>query len=151
MTSSSALSCFPLMVPGLEGVTGFVLLGLVSTCKATLEEGISSQASPAMVSSFKKNGHNFARMERDSFASAEDIGTGDDLMIAVATSDVGSARRFRAVGVAEEPGVGVEKSLEQHVKQNYFGNKDKLTSRHCPPHHQDVLANNAVSFLLDLI
>jgi hypothetical protein len=68
-----------------------------------------------MVSSFTKNGHSFARIERDSFASAEDIGTGDDLMIAVATSDVGSARRFRAVGVAEEPDVGVEKSLESNM------------------------------------
>lgn len=62
-----------------------------------------------------KNGHSFAKMERDSFASAEEIGTGDDLIIAVATSDVGNARRFRAVGVVEEPGVGVEKSLESNV------------------------------------
>jgi hypothetical protein len=104
------------MVPGLEGAIGFFLLGLAFTCRAGLEEGISSQASPAMVSSFMKNGHNFARIERDSFASAEDIGTGDDLMIAVATSDVGNVRRFRDVRVVEEVVVGVEKSLESNVR-----------------------------------
>jgi len=112
VTSSSALSCFPLTVLGLDGATDLFLLGLASTCVAVLEEGISSQASPAMVSSLMKNGHSFARIESDSFASADEIGTGDDLMIAVATSDVGNARRFRGVGVAEEPVVGIEKSIQ---------------------------------------
>lgn len=115
MTSSSALSCFPPTVLGPDGAIDLFLVGLVSTCAAVLEAGISSQASPAMVSSFRKNGHSFARMESDSFASADEIGTGDDLMIAVATSDVGNVRRFRAVGVAEEPVVGIEKSLESIV------------------------------------
>lgn len=114
MTSTSALSCFPFVAPGLTGVMGF-LVGLASVCTAVLDEGISSQASPAMVSSLRKNGHNFASIERDSFASAEEIGIGDDLTITVATSEVGNVRRFRAVGVAEEPAVGVEKSLQSDV------------------------------------
>jgi hypothetical protein len=122
------------MAPGLEGAAGFFLLGLASTCTAALEEGISSQASPAMVSSLMKNGHSFARIEMDSFASAEEIGTGDDLMIAVATSDVGNARRFRAVGVVEEPVVGVEKSLDSSVRDGATSkNKEKRTSRHSLP------------------
>jgi len=49
-------------------------------------------------------------MARDWVASADDIGTGDDFTTAVTTSDVGRARRFRAVGVDIDP-TGVEKSL----------------------------------------
>ena len=96
-----------LIEPGLEGSTGFRLLGLVSTCAA----GISSHASPPMVSSLTKKGQSPARIERDSFASADEIGTGDDFMTAVATSDAGRARRLRPLGVRAEPVAGVEKSL----------------------------------------
>lgn len=49
-------------------------------------------------------------MSTDSFASEVDIGTGEDLTIAVTTSRVGKARRFRE-GVEEPPELPLEKSL----------------------------------------
>lgn len=94
---------------------GLFLVGLSSTPDAMVDAfgaGISSHSAPAMVSSLTKNGHSLARMLKDSLASAVEIGTGDDLMIAVATSEDGRARRLRLVGVAEEPAAGVEKSLQ---------------------------------------
>lgn len=114
VTSSSALSCFPLTAPGLGGAVGFFLVGLPSTPDAVVvafAAGISSHSAPAMLSSLMKNGQSLASILKDSLASAVEMGTGDDLMIAVATSEVGKARRLRLVGVAEEPVAGVEKSL----------------------------------------
>jgi hypothetical protein len=46
----------------------------------------------------------------DSFASAVEMGTGDDLTIAAMTSDKGKARRF-LLGVNDVPVAGLEKSL----------------------------------------
>ena len=46
----------------------------------------------------------------DSFASAVEMGTGDDLTIAAMTSVIGKARRF-LLGVNDMPVVGLEKSL----------------------------------------
>jgi hypothetical protein len=102
------------MGPGLGGAVAFILVRLPSTFDAAVAAfaaGISSHSTPPMLSSLTKKGHSLARMPKDSFASAVEMGTGDDLMMAVATSEVGKARRLRAVGVAEEPAVGVEKSL----------------------------------------
>lgn len=73
--------------------------------------GISSHSFPAMFNCLRKNGQSLVKITRDSFASAEEIGTGEDLITAVATSDAGNARRFRVVGVAVAD-AGVEKSLE---------------------------------------
>jgi hypothetical protein len=73
--------------------------------------GISSHSSPEKLSCFKKNGHSLTSIARDSLASAVEIGTGDDLIIAVMTSEVGSARRFR-LGVDEPLATGFEKSLQ---------------------------------------
>lgn len=47
----------------------------------------------------------------DSKASAEDIGTGEDLMIACTTSLVGSVRRLRGVAVMEVEETGTAKNL----------------------------------------
>jgi len=54
-------------------------------------------------------------MVRDSWASALDMGTGDDFKTAAATSEAGKARRLRA----ESPAFvidGPEKSLENAIK-----------------------------------
>jgi hypothetical protein len=47
-------------------------------------------------------------------ASADEMGTGEDLTIAVATSDVGKARRLRAIGVEADPVAGVENNLQKN-------------------------------------
>lgn len=47
----------------------------------------------------------------ESLASATEIGTGDDLIIAFATSDAGNALRFRDGVERDEPLAGVENSL----------------------------------------
>jgi hypothetical protein len=60
-----------------------------------------------------KKGQSLARIERDSLASADEMGTGDDLTTAVTTSDVSKVLRLRAEGVEEEPTADLEKSLEQ--------------------------------------
>lgn len=112
--SSSALSFFPLLAPGLEGGIRPCLVGLPSIVGLTVPEpeaGISSQSTPAILSRLRKKGHKFARITSDSFASAEEMGTGEDLTMAMVTSDVGNARRLRAVGVIEDPDAGVENNL----------------------------------------
>lgn len=116
--TSSALSSFPLMGgPGLGGATGLrgLLLALVlgpsiSVVVAVVGAGISNHSTPAISMSLMKNGHRLVRRPRDSCASAEEIGTGEDLTIASATSNFGKARRFLADGVVLEP-TGDEKSL----------------------------------------
>ena len=55
----------------------------------------------------------------DSCASASESGTGDDLMIAAATSGCGIARRLRALGVAEVDPAGLEKNLDEGVSERY--------------------------------
>lgn len=112
-TNSCALSSFPLNLPGLEGAFCLALVGESSRDGLLLfgaGAGISSQSSLEKVSCFKKNGHNLMSIARDSFASAVEIGTGEDLIMAVTTSEVGNARRFR-VGVDEPLVGGFEKSL----------------------------------------
>ena len=86
-------------------------MGVASVLRAACEAGISNHSSPAMLSSFTKKGQSFVSMESDSLASADEMGTGEDLITAVTTSGVGNARRFRVVGVVDEPATGAEKSL----------------------------------------
>ena len=52
----------------------------------------------------------------DSDASAEDIGTGEDLSIAGTTWDVGSVLRFRGEAVGDTAVAGELKSLTQIMK-----------------------------------
>jgi len=75
------------------------------------EAGISSHSCPSISRSLRKDGHRLVKIERDSWASALDIGTGDDFKTAAATSEAGRARRLRA----ESPTFvvdGPEKSLD---------------------------------------
>lgn len=114
--TSSALS-FLLLIggPGLGGVTS--LRGLLTSAllaidvEAVVGAGISSHSSPAISKSLRKKGHKLVRRPRDSWASAEEMGTGEDFTTARATSDVGRARRLRVVGVVLAP-TGEEKSLQ---------------------------------------
>jgi hypothetical protein len=78
--------------------------------------GISSHSSPAISISFRKKGQRLVRRLRDSWASADEIGTGEDFTTASATSDVGKARRLRAAGVMLDP-TGEEKSLRGKSQQ----------------------------------
>ena len=111
VNTSSALSFRPLTGgPGLGGVASLLRLPSALSVTGPPVAGISSQSSPPMSISFKKNGQRLVRRLRDSCASAEEIGTGDDFTIACTTSDVGRARRLRAVGVVPDP-TGEEKSL----------------------------------------
>ena len=50
----------------------------------------------------------------DSSASADDIGTGEDLRIACTTSPVGSVRRFLGVAVVEAVEAGEAKNLHDY-------------------------------------
>ena len=112
-TNSCALSVFPFNLPGLKGSFCSTLVGESSRGGLLLfvaGAGISSHSSPEKFSCFKKNGHSLMSIARDSFASAAEIGTGEDLIMAAMTSEVGSARRFR-VGVDEPQVGGFEKSL----------------------------------------
>lgn len=56
-------------------------------------------------------------MERDSLASAAEMGTGEDFTMAVATSEVGSARRFRVLDEEADP-TGAEKSLSNDIQNH---------------------------------
>lgn len=113
MTKASALS---FAAPGLDGVSGVCLFGLPSKADAGVGAGISSHSSPEIFSRFKKKGQRFASITSDSLASAEEIITGDDFTIALATSNIGIARRLR-VGVPADDEGGVEKSLQVRVVQ----------------------------------
>ena len=66
-----------------------------------------------MFNGLMKNGQSFASMFTDSTASASEIGTGDDLIIAAEISANGSARRFREDGVAVVEPAGPEKNLQK--------------------------------------
>lgn len=98
----------PWLEPGLEG-TSLSLDGHT-------EAGISSHPCPSISKGLRKDGHMRVNMARDSWASAVDIGTGDDFRTAAATSEAGRARRLRAESptfVVEGP----EKSLDSEIKR----------------------------------
>ena len=97
----------PFLALGLGG-TGFS-----SFSAAAEDEGISNHSSPSIFSGLMKNGQSFASMFTDSMASASEMGTGDDLIIAAEISDNGSARRFRDDGVAVIEPAGPEKNLQK--------------------------------------
>ena len=105
------------MRPGLNGILGLLFEGVpsvdtaeVEAAATLLEDGISIHSSPDILSFFTKNGQSLINIEMDSFASAVEMGTGDDLTIAAITSVIGKARRF-LLGVNDVPAVGLEKSL----------------------------------------
>lgn len=103
--SSAALS-FTFRDPGLEGVGG----PTASAAGAGL--GISSHSSPVIFNDLRKKGQRSVNISKDSMASDMDIGMGEDLMTALATSVVGNALLLRCVGVAvDDPGVGPENIL----------------------------------------
>jgi len=106
---NSATLFLALVGPGLGGAPDLPVSTLSEAVAS--DAGISSHSTPAMLSCLRKKGHRFVRIVRDSFASAEDIGTGEDFTIAVATSEAGSARRFLVVGVEEDP-TGVENNIQ---------------------------------------
>jgi hypothetical protein len=64
----------------------------------------------------RKNGHKEAKMARDSWASAVDIGTGDDFKTAEATSEAGKARRLQVESPVFDV-EGPEKSLEHRINK----------------------------------
>lgn len=64
--------------------------------------GISSHSCPVITSFFKKKGHSLTKRLSDSSASATEMGTGEDLITAAATSDAGKVRRLRAPVMPEE-------------------------------------------------
>lgn len=71
--------------------------------------GISSHSSFPMFIFRRKKGHSVVSIVIDSLASLAEIGTGEDLTIAVATSEVRNAFRFRD-GVDMDP-VGLENNI----------------------------------------
>jgi hypothetical protein len=83
--------------------------GLTSWGK--LAPGISNQSSPSISSFLRKNGHNFVNMATESSASATEIGTGEDLIIAAVTSEAGRALRFRVDVAGDDAPIGVENNL----------------------------------------
>jgi len=104
------------MRPGLNGTLGLLFDGVPSVDPAeveaaVLEDGISIHSSPDILSFFTKNGQSLINIDMDSFASAVEMGTGDDLTIAAITSVIGKARRF-LLGVSDVPAVGLEKSIQ---------------------------------------
>jgi len=111
-------------VPGLGGGRSLLpvdfLVGLGGTDLSTVlvsesctddVDGISSHSLPAISRGRRKNGQRLVSSLSDSFASRVDIGTGEDLMIAAATSEVGRTLRLRIVGVEVGP-TGAEKSIQ---------------------------------------
>lgn len=106
--SSSALSSLPRILPGLLGV--FVGVSGTSALDAGCV-GISSQSSPPISSLRRKKGQSLTSRSSDSYASAVDKGTGEDLMILSTTVGVGNVRRLREEGVAVTAPDGLEKSI----------------------------------------
>ena len=95
---------------GFVGVASTLLLPDAASA-GTAGAGISNHSSPAMSALLRKNGQSETSSRSDSCASASEIGTGEDLMTAAATSDEGSMRRFRIVGVIVLEPTGDENSL----------------------------------------
>jgi hypothetical protein len=96
------------------------------------EEGISSHSLLEMATAFKKNGHNCMSMLSDSFASALEIGTGEDLITTARTSATGIALRFRVgVEVVLDAAPELEKSLNKMKKSEAgLGKNMKRTHIH---------------------
>jgi hypothetical protein len=108
VNTSSKPSFFPRLEPGLEGAS--------LSLDGYAEAGISSHSCPSTSKGLRKNGHRRVNIARDSWASAVDIGTGDDFRTAAATSEAGRARRLRV----ESPTFAVdgpEKSLEGEINR----------------------------------
>jgi hypothetical protein len=111
------LSSFPFIRPGLNSTLDLLFVGVpsvdpvtVEAVAAVVEDGISIHSCPDILSFFTKNGQSLINIDIDSFASAVEMGTGDDLTIAAMMSVIGKARRF-LLGVKDVPAVGLEKSL----------------------------------------
>jgi hypothetical protein len=133
-------SFLPRLERGLEGAS--------LSLDGYAEAGISSHSCPSISRGLRKNGHKRVNMVRDSWASALDIGTGDDFKTAAATSEAGRARRLRA----ESPTFvvdGFEKSLNCALEVTVM-KRQRLTSRRsqqCPLTGQ---AAHGAAFLPDL-
>ena len=112
-TSSSTLFVL-FVVPGLEEAVNFLVgvwrLESEGGWLFWLVAGISSQSSPTIWSFLRKKGHNLVSIVIESSASASEIETGEDLIIAALTSDAGNALRFRD-GVERDELAGVENNL----------------------------------------
>ena len=85
---------------------------------APVEEGIPSQSLPDITTFLRKNGHNSMSIRSDSFASASEMGTGEDLMTTDTTSVMGIVRLFR-LGVEVDAEPGFEKSLEDGIEEKF--------------------------------
>lgn len=134
----------------LVGLGGMLLVLPSSKSCAEEVDGISSHSLPAISKGRRKNGQSVVSSFSDSLASRDDIGTGEDLMIAAATSEVGRTLRLRVVGVELGP-TGAEKSLLNSFKREV--NKRRriaisLTSRRSRQHRLSDRAGSAVGFLL---
>jgi hypothetical protein len=81
------------------------------------EEGISSQSLPDITTFLRKNGHNSMSIRSDSFASAPEMGTGEDLMTTDTTSAMGMVRLFRLGVEADAEPPGFEKSLDDTIEE----------------------------------
>lgn len=106
--NTSALSSLLRLGPGLVG-TSF-------SPDECVEAGISNHSCPSTSNGFRKNGHREVKMVRDSWASAVDMGTGDDFKTAEATSETGRARRLRVESPAFDV-EGPEKSLKSRINK----------------------------------
>lgn len=82
---------------------------------------------------------------RESTASADEMGTGEDLMTAVVTSESGRARRLRRDGDADVPAAGDENSLQSWASEGLIKEKmvRKLTSRRFLRRLRDGLISSA--------
>ncbi len=105
---------------------------------------------PEMFSLFRKNGHSFNSISKDSLASAADMGTGEDLMTAFTTSDIGNARRFLFEGVdVDDPETGPENNLKGKLHEgNRSTKRGKHTSKHSQRHRPSGQVNNVAVFPL---
>jgi hypothetical protein len=129
------------------GVIDLLTVLLSESCAGDVD-GISSHSFPAISRGRRKNGQSVVSSLSDSFASRVDIGTGEDLMIAAATSEVGRALRLRMVGVEVGP-TGAEKSLSNKESIKEEVRCMILTSRHSRQHHPSDRVGSAVGSLLD--
>ena len=114
--SSSALACLPRTRPGLTGTLPLPGLDVVecpegSDIGTVCGAGISSHSSPSKFLEMRKKGHILTSILSESWASANEMGTGDDLIIAAVISSEGRARLLRVVVAVAEP-AGFEKSLQ---------------------------------------
>ena len=84
----------------------------------------------------------------ESWASAKEMGTGDDLIIAAVISSEGRARLLRVVVAVAEP-AGFEKSLQSFNERiNGKSFEKRRTSRRFQLHQKDVRVSIADAFLL---